>query len=54
MALVRQLTTAGFRPKSKYEYIVPRLSKCPIYLATAANDAFFVIVTVTPGIFVVV
>jgi len=21
--LVRQLTTAGFRPKSKYEYIVP-------------------------------
>jgi len=28
MALVRQLTTVGFRPKSKYEYIVPRLSKC--------------------------
>jgi len=27
-ALVRQLTTAGFRPKSKYEYIVSRLSKC--------------------------
>jgi len=27
-ALVRQLTTAGFRPKSKYEYIVPQLSNC--------------------------
>jgi len=27
-ALVRQLTTAGFWPKSKYEYIVPWLSKC--------------------------
>jgi len=27
-ALVRQLTTAGFRPKLKYEYIAPRLSKC--------------------------
>ena len=28
MALVRQLTTAGFRPISKYEYIVARLLKC--------------------------
>jgi len=27
-ALVRQLTTAGFRPKLKYEYIVPQLLKC--------------------------
>jgi len=27
MALVRQLTIAGFRPISKYNYIVPRLSK---------------------------
>jgi len=27
-ALVRQLTTAGFRPISKYEYIVPWLWKC--------------------------
>jgi len=27
MALVRQLATAGFRPISKYEYIVPWLSK---------------------------
>ena len=28
MALVRQLTTAGFRPISKYEHIIPCLSKC--------------------------
>jgi len=28
MALVRQLATAGFRPKLKYKYIVPQLSKC--------------------------
>jgi len=28
MAMVRQLATAGFRPMSKYEYIIPRLSKC--------------------------
>ena len=28
MALVRQLKTAGFRPKSRYEYIVRRLTKC--------------------------
>ena len=28
IALVKQLTTAGFRPISKYEYIVPQLSKC--------------------------
>jgi len=28
MALVRQLLTAGFRTISKYEYIVPWLSKC--------------------------
>ena len=28
MALVRQLTTAGFRPISKYEYIAPWLSLC--------------------------
>jgi len=27
-ALIRQLTTAGFRPISKYKYIVPQLSKC--------------------------
>jgi len=28
MVLVRQLTTVGFRPISKYEYIVSKLSKC--------------------------
>jgi len=28
MALVRQPKTAVFTPKSKYEYIVRRLSKC--------------------------
>jgi len=28
MALVRQPKTAGFRPKSRYEYIVRQLSKC--------------------------
>jgi len=28
MALVRPLKTAVFRPKSRYEYIVHRLSKC--------------------------
>jgi len=28
MALVKQWKTAGLRPKFKYEYIVPRLSKC--------------------------
>jgi len=28
MALVRQPKTAGFRPKSRYKYIVGRLSKC--------------------------
>jgi len=28
MALVRQPTTGGFIPISKYEYIVPWLSKC--------------------------
>jgi len=27
MALVRQLATAGFRPISKYEYIVPQSVK---------------------------
>jgi len=27
MTLVRQLKTAGFRPKSRYKYIVHRLSK---------------------------
>jgi len=27
MALLRQLTTADFRPISKYKYSVPRLSK---------------------------
>jgi len=31
MAMVRQMTTAGFRPISKYEYIVPWLSKCCQY-----------------------
>jgi len=30
MALVRQLKTAGFRPKSRYEYIARRLSKCQV------------------------
>jgi len=28
MALVKQPKTAGFKPISKYEYIVPRLSRC--------------------------
>jgi len=28
MELVRQLKTAGFRPQSRYEHIVRRLSKC--------------------------
>jgi len=28
IVLLRQLTTAGFRLISKYEYIVPQLSKC--------------------------
>jgi len=28
MALVKQLKTAVFRPKSRYEYIVRWLSKC--------------------------
>jgi len=28
MAFVRQLTTAGFMPISKYENIVRQLSKC--------------------------
>jgi len=28
MTLVRQPKTAVFRPISKYEYIVPRLSRC--------------------------
>jgi len=28
LALVRQPTTASFRPISNYEYIIPRLSKC--------------------------
>jgi len=28
MELVKQPKTAGFRPKSRYEYIVRRLSKC--------------------------
>jgi len=28
MTLIKQLKTAGFRPKSRYEYIVRRFSKC--------------------------
>jgi len=32
MALVRQPKTAGFRPKSRYEYIVHRFSKFGIKL----------------------
>jgi len=28
MTLVKQMTTAGLGPISKYEYIVPQLSKC--------------------------
>jgi len=28
VTLVRQPKTAAFRPKSEYEYIVPRLSRC--------------------------
>jgi len=28
MALVRQTKTVSFSPKSRYEYIVCRLSKC--------------------------
>jgi len=28
MALVRQSKTAGFRPISRYKYIVRRLSRC--------------------------
>jgi len=28
MALVRQLKTAGFRPISRYEYVVHQLSRC--------------------------
>jgi len=28
MVLVRQQTTAGFRPKSRYNMLVDRLSKC--------------------------
>ena len=30
MALVRQLKTARFRPKSRYDIIVDRLSKCQV------------------------
>jgi len=33
MALVRQVTTAGFRPISKYEYIVPSALKVLIALS---------------------
>jgi len=37
MALVRQLTTAGFRSISKYEYIIPWLKVLikPIFLFTS-------------------
>jgi len=40
MALVRQPKTAGFRPISKYEYIVPRLSRCWTAEATVVAKIF--------------
>ena len=38
MVLVSQLTTAGFRPISKYKYIVPWLSK--VLILSVAYDCF--------------
>jgi len=36
-ALVRQLTIADFRPISRYEYIIPRLSKCYVFYQNIRN-----------------
>jgi len=40
MALGRQPKTAGFRPISKYECIVPRLSRCWTAEATVVAKIF--------------
>jgi len=40
MVLVRQPKTAGFRPKSRYDIFVDRLSKC--YAFWACHNIYYV------------
>jgi len=40
MVLVRQPTTAGFRPKSRYDIFVDRLSKCYTPLCAIRQTKF--------------
>ena len=41
MLLVNQSKTAGFRPISKYKYIVPRQPRCQLILQHASDNAQF-------------
>jgi len=46
MALVRQLITAGFRSKSKYEYIRRQPSKCYIHIQKFSKNVFMITIYV--------